>query len=116
MILSMLFFLLFEINAIQIEWVTPKEHEFGTIRHNVGVKTDFKFINKSTEPVIIEAVRTTCGCTAANYPEDPILPNETATLNIEFDAHKVGFFSKKIKVFFDGQRKPEILTIMGEVE
>ena len=115
MLFATLLFLFCNLNTPNIEWATPKEHDFEVLRHNVAVKTEFKFINKSEAPLVIDAVRTTCGCTAADYPEAPVLPNELATISIEYDAHKVGFFSKKIKVFFAGQRKPEVLTISGEV-
>ena len=116
MIFTAILFLFFEISGPTIEWTTPKEHDFDVLRHNMAAKTDFKFINKSEEPLVIDAVRTTCGCTAASYPEDPVMPNEAATITIEYDAHHVGFFSKKIKVFFAGHRKPEVLTISGEVQ
>ena len=116
MLLTTLLLFLLKSTAPNIEWTTPMEHDFEVLRRNVAVKTEFKFINKSGAPLIIDAVRTTCGCTAAEYPDAPIMPNETASITIEYDAHKAGFFSKKIKVFFDGQRKPEVLTISGEVE
>jgi hypothetical protein len=112
-LLFILFF--FETQTQKVEWVSPKTHDFGEIQRGVPVKFDFKFKNIAGEPILIDAVRTTCGCTAASYPEIPIELNQTETISIEFNAKKAGFFSKKIKVFFDGQHKPEILTIEGEV-
>ncbi len=113
---SALFFLLLQLDPTGIEWTTPKEHDFELLRQNVAAKTDFKFINRTEEPLVIDAVRTTCGCTAADYPEDPVMPGEKATIGIEYDAHRVGYFSKKVKVYFHGRRKPEVLTITGEVQ
>jgi Protein of unknown function (DUF1573) len=99
----------------KVAWISPKTYSFGEIQRGIPVKTDFKFKNVAGEPILIDAVRTTCGCTAANFPDIPVEINQTDVISIEFNAKKVGFFSKKIKVYFDGQRKPEILTIEGEV-
>jgi len=44
------------------------------------------------------------------------MPDSTGFLEIEFDAAKLGYFYKKIKVYFSNQRKAEILWIEGEVE
>lgn len=99
-----------------LEWQSPVSHDFGDLRQGVPVKVEFRFKNISAEPLVIDNVRTSCGCTAAEHPEIPVLPGETERILIEFDARKAGYFSKKIKVFLHGQRKPEVLVIEGNVE
>lgn len=99
-----------------VEWLTPREHDFGSVRHERPVQYVFKFKNITNEPIIVEAVRTTCGCTAANWTEKPIEPGASGEVRIEYDAYQRGDFSKKIKVFFDKQRKADVLKISGTVE
>lgn len=99
-----------------VEWLQGTEHDFGDIPRHRPVRWEFTFKNIGQEPVVIETVRTSCGCTAADWPEEPIAPGETSKIAIEYDAYNPGNFSKKIKVFFFQQRKAETLRITGNVE
>jgi hypothetical protein len=99
-----------------IEWNTPREHDFGDIKRDRPVTYVFTYKNISTEPVTLETVRTTCGCTAASWTETAVAPGAQGEVRIEYDAYQQGDFSKKIRVFFDKQRKPEILKISGSVK
>ena len=76
----------------------------------------FKFKNVHSDTILLQTVRTSCGCTAANWTESPIAPGAEGEVRIEYDAYMGGDFSKKIRVFFDQQRKPEILRISGTVK
>jgi hypothetical protein len=98
-----------------IEWLTPTSHNFGDIRQGKPVYFSFKYKNISAEPVVIETVRTTCGCTAAQYTEEAVMPGESGEINIEYDAYRAGAFKKKIRVFFTTQKKAEMLWIEGDV-
>lgn len=99
-----------------VEWLTPTEHDFGTIKHDQPVSFVFEFKNIAAEAIVLQTVRTTCGCTAASWTESPIQPGEKGEVRIEYDAYKWGDFRKKITVFFDKQRKADILKISGSVE
>lgn len=99
-----------------VEWKTPMEHDFGDIEQGKPVYVDFTFKNTSKEPFVIDNVRTTCGCTAGEWSYEPILPDSTSTITIEYDAEKEGYFRKKITIFFSNQKKAEKLYIEGYVE
>lgn len=99
-----------------VEWLTERDHDFGKMRHERPKSFVFLFKNISEEPILLETVRTTCGCTAARWTESPIGPGETGEINVEYDAYQRGDFSKKIRVFFSRQRKPELLWIRGDVD
>lgn len=98
-----------------VTWLTETEHDFGELRAGATARFVFKFQNTQAGPIVLETVRTTCGCTAAEWTEAPVEPGQNGEVVIEFDAHKSGAFRKKITVFFDKQRKPELLWIEGEV-
>lgn len=98
-----------------VEWTKGVEHDFGLIPRGRPVYHAFVFKNISSDTLRVETVRTTCGCTAAEWTESPIAPGAEGKLSIEYDAYKTGRFQKKIRVFFDRQRKAEFLSIEGEV-
>ncbi len=96
-------------------WQTEQSHDFGSLRAGKPATYVFRFQNVSKDTILLQTVRTTCGCTAARYPETPIAPGTIGDITVEYDAAQSGHFRKKIRVFFDRQRKPEILWIEGEV-
>lgn len=99
----------------KVEWLGPKTHDFGEITHNTEITHHFTFKNTSKTAFVIDNVRTSCGCTAADWQETPILPDSTARIEIIYDAHDLGYFRKYVKVFVSGQRKAEKLYLEGEV-
>ena len=103
-------------NDSVVHWSGPMTHDFGDLEFQKTVKHDFEFKNISGEPFVIDNVRTSCGCTAPDWSEAPILPDSTAKISIEFDARKQGYFRKWIRVYFSNQRKAERLYIEGYVE
>lgn len=119
-ILGLLGFLFFQQGATTaapvVEWANGREHDFGKMRQGAPRSYAFQFKNVSKDSIRIETVRTSCGCTAADWAEKPIAPGQTGEISIEYDAYMRGSFNKKIRVFFDAQRKPEILRIRGDVD
>jgi hypothetical protein len=102
--------------AAVVEWLTERDHDFQHLRQEHPKTFVFKFKNIDTVPILLQTVRTSCGCTAATWTEEPIPSGATGQIEVEYDAYQRGEFRKKIRVFFDRQRKPEILWIHGEVD
>ena len=111
-----LIFALIAATPSKIEWLTTTEYDFGTIPQGKPVKTVFKFKNKTDLPLVIDNVRTECGCTEADRDETPIPAGATGEIPVQYDAQKKGFFKKKIIVWLSGQRFSEKLYITGVVE
>lgn len=95
--------------------------EFKTLeisRENIPYNSDslfvFEFKNVSKDPVIIQNVQTSCGCTTAKKPEQPIQPKEKSEISVVFDTKRIGNFTKTITVTHSGG-DPIILTIKGSV-
>lgn len=97
-----------------VEWLTPMTHDFGTIPHNKFIRHTFKFRNISDQPITIDNVRTSCGCTAPDWAQTPIEPDSVGVINIRYDARNKGEFRKKITVFFSGQKKGDKLFVEGD--
>ncbi len=103
------------VEKAEITWSVSMKHDFGDIAQDIPVIHKFEFTNDSDKPMVLDNVRTTCGCAAPTWTHDPILPGETSIIEIEYNAAKEGGFVKFIKVFINGVKKPEILTITGDV-
>ena len=99
-----------------VEWDGETSFEMGDLIRNQPATHAFVFRNISSEPIIIDNVRTSCGCTVPEWGDAPIPPDSTGTISVTYDAQDLGYFKKKIKVFFNSQRKAEVLFIEGWVE
>lgn len=99
----------------KVEWLTDTTHDFGVLTHKKAGVHYFAYKNVSDEPLTIDNVRTSCGCTAVEWQEDVIMPDSVGMVKIEYDAQKLGYFQKYARVFFHGQRKSEKLMVEGEV-
>ncbi|KZE79752.1 hypothetical protein AV926_11270 [Myroides marinus] len=60
--------------------------DYGTVvrEKDNGVRT-FEFTNVGDEPLIITAVRSTCGCTVPSKPEEPILPGQKSKIDVQYN-------------------------------
>lgn len=70
--------------------------DFGDIYQGDKVVHVFKLENTGTQPLIITNVQTTCGCTATEWPREPVMPGETASLKVNFDSS--GKYGRQYKV------------------
>ncbi len=91
------------------------QHDFGKIQQNGNGKFSFKFENTGKEPLIIQNVRSSCGCTVAKRPTAPILPGESSEIDVKYDTRRIGRFNKNITITSNADNKSVILHIKGEV-
>lgn len=75
----------------------------------------FEFKNKSKKPVIVTNVGTSCGCTTAKKPEEPIKPGKTGVIVVKYDTKRTGPFTKDINVTTSASPDPIKLQIKGSV-
>jgi Protein of unknown function (DUF1573) len=96
------------------EWAN-KTYDFGKIPQGKPVTAEFQFRNPSMAPLIINSVRPSCGCTVADYPKEPILPQKSGTIKVTYNAANMGPFQKSVSVASNTGEQNEILFIKGEV-
>lgn len=73
-------------------------HQFGEIEQGVPVKTFFKFKNTGNSPLFLLDVKAGCGCTTPVFSKEPIMPGESASIEVGYDAKNMGLFTKDITV------------------
>lgn len=100
----------------QAQPITFKTLEIN--RPNIAYGADetftFDFKNTGKTPVIISNVQTSCGCTTADKPSEPIQPGKSSKISVKYDTKRVGEFTKTITVTTN-VGEPVVLTIKGKV-
>lgn len=92
-----------------------KNHNFEVIRSMDTIGTIFRFKNKGINPLVIQHVSSSCGCTIPEWPMNQIEPNGNGIIKVIYDAKEHGHFNKTISVFYNGKDSPIKLSIKGEV-
>jgi hypothetical protein len=80
------------------------------------VDATFGFVNSGSEPVIIEKLAPSCGCTTATVPKMTIEPGERSELVTRFDiTGRRGLQTKTVTVMIKGQKEPDIVTLVVSI-
>lgn len=81
-----------------IEWLDSVKN-LGKINQGQKLQIAFRFRNSGKNPLVIESVRPSCGCTVADYPKEPIQPGQEAQITGSFDSNgREGLQHKEISV------------------
>ncbi len=93
------------------------EYNFGIIREVDGEKSgSARLVNIGDSVTYISDVRPSCGCTAAYYSEELLLPGDTAVIKFEYDPKgRPGNFNKTIKVYEGNAGERYIIKLSGRV-
>jgi len=92
-------------------------YDFGTILEKKGkVSHTFIFKNTGKQPVVINDVKTGCGCTTANFTKNVILPGKEGMLTVIYDpSDRQGIFSKLIEAHLNDGKDFVCCRIKGTV-
>lgn len=92
------------------------EYNFGEIQQGEKVEHVFTFENSGTEPLILSNVKTTCGCTATDWPRDPIAPGSKGEIKVKFNsAGKMSRQNKVVTVISNAVNSQEKVKLVGNV-
>jgi len=91
-------------------------HDFATIALNTKITHHFTITNPGKERLIIQDVKTSCGCTVPQWPREPIKKGDKKDINIVFEADFPGAFHKTIYVYYNGEGSPDTLFIKGKTQ
>jgi hypothetical protein len=96
--------------------ITLKEttHNFGRIPQGRPAIHIFEILNTGKEPLKLDNVQASCGCTTPEWSRDPIPPGNSANIKVGYNAYAEGPFNKTVTIFYHGNQT-KVLTISGEV-
>ena len=102
-------------NAAEISF-EEKVFDYGTITKGADGNHTFTFTNTGNSPLIIESVKSSCGCTVPKKPEAPIAPGASGSIQVRYDTKRLGVFRKTITVTTNaGTNSVVALKIKGTV-
>ena len=93
------------------------EFDFGDVYQGTEVRHTFTFVNAGEDPLLIDRVRSSCGCTAVLVSDKTIDPGETGSIQANFDSTRFrGPVSKTIYLYSNDPQTPVMhLKIKGNV-
>lgn len=100
--------------AAKIEF-KDTSHDFGELKFGSDGSCEFIFKNTGKSPLIIDNVKSTCGCTVPEWTKEPVNISNTGTLRVIYDTHRVGAFQKTLIVYSNASNSPVRLFIKGKV-
>lgn len=91
-----------------------RSYDFGRIPQGKPVTHVFVVTNTGKEPLVLEDVQASCGCTTPEWSKEPIAPGASAEIKVGYNSATEGPFEKSINIFYQkGQMKS--LVIKGNV-
>lgn len=90
------------------------EYDFGKIPQGKPVYYEFEIQNTTKEPLKINNVTATCGCTTPEWSKEPIPAGGSSKIKVGYNAAAEGNFDKFITVLY-GENQTKQLKIKGFV-
>lgn len=97
--------------------VSASEHDFGKFKEDDGrQKYDFVVMNTGNQPLVIQNIVASCGCTTPEWTKEPIPPKGTGKISAIYDpVNRPGPFNKTLSVYTNSKPEVVVLVIKGEV-
>lgn len=90
-------------------------HDFGTIAQGGDGTYEFVFKNTGKDPLIINNVKSSCGCTKPEWSAEPVKKGQKSSVKVGYNTRLVGPFTKTITVYSNATDATVTLTIKGAV-
>lgn len=92
-------------------------HDFGVFPESSGNQAhSFVVKNTGDSSLVVVRVQSSCGCTVASHPREPIAPGEEASITVTYlPTGRPGPFEKNVWVYTNSVPRRTTLTIKGSV-
>lgn len=90
--------------------------DYGFLEKGADSIRKFKFTNTGNEPLIVKSGKPSCQCVQVTYPQEPIMPGESASIEVKYDTQRIGNFNKQVTVTTNETPDTHTLTLKGEVK
>jgi hypothetical protein len=98
-------------DALQLK---ETEHDFSRIPQGKPVYYTFVLTNTGKQPLKLDNVQASCGCTTPEWSQDPIAPGSNASIRVGYNAAAEGNFEKFITITYN-TNQTKLLKIKGSV-
>jgi len=101
-------------NEGDVKW-EQKTIDIGEVKQYNPQEIFYKFKNTGGKPIIITGAKGSCGCTDIEYSKKPVLPGETTSILVNFDAETLGVFNKTVTLTMNIEKSSQVLHLKGTV-
>ena len=96
-------------------WFDEYVHDYGQIEVDSDGSWTFTFKNVGENAIVINRVRSTCGCTVPDWPREPFEPGSTGEITVKYNTATSGTFLKSLFVYSTAANSPVKLQIKCKV-
>lgn len=93
--------------------------DLGTIsaEETSVVNVNFVFLNKGSDPLVVQKVKASCGCTIPSWTKTPIKSNKSGIISVSFKHEgKKGHFLKTLFVESNAKNNLVLLKLKGIIK
>jgi hypothetical protein len=101
-----------------VTFVEPEQTEIELIDLHTGKTSEaiFTLKNTGTQPLIIQTVNASCGCTVPEWKKEPIKTGKNTEIKVQITPEEKGYFNKTITVHCNTEKGQILLKVKGIVE
>ena len=103
-----------ETKPAEVIQLKETSYDFGKIQQGRPVTHNFELVNTGKEPLMLENVQASCGCTTPEWSKDAIQPGATTIIKVGYNAANEGPFNKTITITYNNHQN-KTLAISGVV-
>jgi hypothetical protein len=103
-----------ETKPAEVIQLKETSYDFGKIQQGRPVTHNFELVNIGKEPLMLENVQASCGCTTPEWSKDAIQPGATSVIKVGYNAAAEGTFTKTITITYNNHQI-KTLNITGTV-
>ena len=103
-----------ETKPAEVIQLKETSYDFGKIQQGRPVTHNFELVNTGKEPLMLENVQASCGCTTPEWSKDAIQPGASSVIKVGYNAANEGAFHKTITISYNNHQIKQ-LSISGDV-
>ncbi|MDR0603743.1 MAG: DUF1573 domain-containing protein [Bacteroidales bacterium] len=92
------------------------EIELNDLQIGKTSETVFSLKNTGKEPLIIQTVNASCGCTVPEWDKQPVTAGKSAKIKVQITPEEKGYFNKTVTVHCNTEEGQILLKVNGTVE
>ncbi|MDR2410160.1 MAG: DUF1573 domain-containing protein [Bacteroidales bacterium] len=95
----------------------PQQTEIEIKNLQLGKTSEAVFVLKNTgsQPLVIQMVNASCGCTVPEWEKHPIAPGKSTEIRIRITPEEKGYFNKTVTVYSNTETGRIVLKVLGVV-
>ncbi|MCH5684772.1 DUF1573 domain-containing protein [Niabella sp. W65] len=96
-----------------ISWIDSTFKDIGVVRGKDSALITYKFKNTGDKPLIIQAIKSSCGCTVVDSLKEPVLPGKESLIKVKFYAADQAVATHEKHVYVITNTKPHHGTTLS---